>query len=425
MSNSLAIATVSAALAAVITKSVQEVVSGSQVVIGQPHATPPGDALHWVQLCLYQVSPNVALRNADLPTRNSAGKLSQKPQVALDLHYLLAFYGDEKDFEAQRMLGAVARDLHANPILTAKIIRDAVASWPVLAGSNLSQAQQQVKLTPLTLSLEELSKLWSVFFQTPYALSIAYHVSVVLIEAEDSVNPAPPVLQRGKNDSGVNTLLGAFPQLEKIHISFAEDAVEPSTLPSLPNAWLGLALKIQGKYLQGDIVTLRFSHPLLGEQKLVIAPENTTPTSIGFRLPDDVQAQTDWAAGIYTLSALVERNGETHTSNQLSLNLAAKISQITPANPVPIVANTASVQLTVSPKVLPKQELVLMIGDRQIALDSVSVPSNQVDVVIPQAKPMALQTVYLRVDGVDSLPIVRGINRPHLAFDERQKVALQ
>jgi hypothetical protein len=41
---------------------------------------------------------------------------------------------------------------------------------------------ERIKLTPLTLSLEDLSKLWSVFFQVPYALSIAYEASVVLIE---------------------------------------------------------------------------------------------------------------------------------------------------------------------------------------------------------------------------------------------------
>ena len=205
MSNSLAIATVSAALAAVITKSIQEVVSGANVVIGRPQATPSAEAAHSVQLCLYQVSPNAALRNADLPTRDSAGKLRQKPQVALDLHYLLAFNGDEKEFEPQRMLGAVVRDLHANPILSADILSDAIASWPVLSGSNLDKAIEQIKLTHLALSLEELSKLWSVFFQTPYALSIAYHASVVLIEAEENAALAPPVLQRGKNDSGVNT----------------------------------------------------------------------------------------------------------------------------------------------------------------------------------------------------------------------------
>ena len=42
------------------------------------------------------------------------------------------------------------------------------------------------------MNLEELSKLWSVFFQTPYALSIAYQASVVLIEPDlEPIDAAP------------------------------------------------------------------------------------------------------------------------------------------------------------------------------------------------------------------------------------------
>lgn len=422
MSNSLAIATVSAALAAVITKSIQEVVSGANVVIGRPQATPSAEAAHSVQLCLYQVSPNAALRNADLPSRDSAGKLRQKPQVALDLHYLLAFNGDEKEFEPQRMLGAVARDLHANPILSPNILSDAIASWPVLSGSNLDKAIEKIKLTHLALSLEELSKLWSVFFQTPYALSVAYHVSVVLIEAEDNATPAAPVLQRGKNDGGVNALLGAFPQLEKIHISFPEDAEGISSLPSLPNAWLGLALKIQGKYLDGKTVTLRFKHPLLGEKDLVIPPEDRTSTAIRFNLPNDAAAQTAWAAGTYSVTVIVEGDGNIHTTNQLSLNLATKITQITPANPIAIVGGEANVSFKVSPQIQPGQTALLLIGDRQVQGQATG---DTVNVVITEAVAMDLQPVYLRVDGVDSLPIARAPNPPRFVFDDAQKVALQ
>ena len=166
MSNSLAIATVTATLAALVQKSVEQAVGGAEVVIGRPRDTN-NNTQRWTHLYLYQVTPNSALRNADLPTRNSAGKVNKRPQVALDLHYLLAFYGDDKELESQRMLGAVARDLHASSVLLRPAIRDVVASWSVLAGSNLDEAVEQIKLTPLPLSLEELSKLWSVFLALP------------------------------------------------------------------------------------------------------------------------------------------------------------------------------------------------------------------------------------------------------------------
>ena len=56
----------------------------------------------------------------------------------------------------------------------------------VLAGSNLHEAVEQVRFSPLSLSLEDQSKLWSVFFQTPHAVSVAYQASVVLIESDEA-----------------------------------------------------------------------------------------------------------------------------------------------------------------------------------------------------------------------------------------------
>jgi hypothetical protein len=420
MSNSLAIATVSAALAAVITKSIQSVVSGSQVLIGRPQATPPGDTQRWVQLCLYQVSPNAALRNADLPTRTSAGDVRQKPQVALDLHYLLAFYGDEKDFEPQRMLGAVTRDLHANPVLSPTIIGNAISSWSVLAESDLDQAIERVKLTQLSLSLEDLSKLWSVFFQTPYALSIAYHASVVLIEAEDTATPAPPVLQRGDQDHGVDALLGSFPQLETIHIGFPEDAASPEAFPSIPNAWLGLRLQIKGKYLMGDSVNLKFSHPRLPTLVIPVAAADRTATVINFELPTNAQAQDDWAAGVYSLTVEVQQGSKSRVTNQLSFNLAAKVTNITPTN-IPLGVAT-QVTVTVSPKVLPAQTPVLLFESLQVPADSIA--QDELTFTIDSAKALPLTPVYLRVDGVDSLPIERLSNPRRLAFANNQMVSI-
>ena len=146
MSNSLAIATVTTALAHIVKSAAESVVTGADVVTGRPD--PAGSPSHRIHLFLYQVSPNGALRNNDIPTRNAAGKPVVRPAAALDLHYLLAFYGNENELETQRMLGAVVRDLHSKPVLTRRMIKDAVASQAFLKGSNLNDAVEQVKFTP-------------------------------------------------------------------------------------------------------------------------------------------------------------------------------------------------------------------------------------------------------------------------------------
>ncbi len=197
MSNFLAIATVTAALKRLLQGAASEAVSGAMVRTGRPEAPSNGGAVApGIDLYLYQVTPNAALRNDDLPTRRGDGTLVQRPKVALALHYLLTFRGDETALEPQRLLGNAARALHASPVITQNLIGLAVADFGFLATSDLADAFELVKVTPLSLALEELSKLWSVFFQIPYNLSVAYQATVVVIEGVEAPQQALPVLDR-------------------------------------------------------------------------------------------------------------------------------------------------------------------------------------------------------------------------------------
>ncbi|HEY3057566.1 MAG TPA: DUF4255 domain-containing protein [Chloroflexota bacterium] len=195
MSNFLAVAAVTASLSHALQAAVGADVPGATVTTVRPDASASATHPPVVNLFLYQVLPNAALRNADVPTRRSDGSLVDKPVAALDLHYLLTFYGDDAQLQPQRLLGSAVRTLHSRPVLTRELIQAAITDPTFAAAvgqSDLGQQIERVKVTPLHLSLEELSKLWSVFFQTPYALSAAYHAAVVLIEAEDQ--PTPPNL---------------------------------------------------------------------------------------------------------------------------------------------------------------------------------------------------------------------------------------
>jgi hypothetical protein len=149
-----------------------------------------------VHLFLYMVTPNATLRNVDLPTRDGQGRIASRPTAALELHYLLSFLGEDLQHEPQRMLGAIATELHANPVLTPDEIRAATLGTE-LAGSRLEQQIERVRMTSEAIDLEEFSKLWSVFFQTQYLLSVAYKASVVLLEADVDAPVAGRVRQRG------------------------------------------------------------------------------------------------------------------------------------------------------------------------------------------------------------------------------------
>lgn len=185
MSNHLAIATVTEGLRYIVENALSAVDSGAGVTTMRPDLSAKETTTH-VNIYLYQVTPNATWRNADLPTRRADGGIVARPTVALDLHYIISFYGDETEgeIEAQRLLGATVAALHARPLLTREVIEEVLAgtSLTVLGDSDLADQVESVRITPSHLNLEELSKLWSVFFQTPYALSVAYQCSLVLIE---------------------------------------------------------------------------------------------------------------------------------------------------------------------------------------------------------------------------------------------------
>ena len=145
------------------------------------------------------MTPNAAFRNVDLPTRRGDGTLVKKPLTALDLHYLFTFIGSDDKLEPQRMLGAVASALDAQPLLSAQNIQSAITSpqfSSFLSTSDLANQVERVRFTPTALSLEEFTKLWSAFFQVEYSLSAAYQASVVLIESSDTPQEALPVQAR-------------------------------------------------------------------------------------------------------------------------------------------------------------------------------------------------------------------------------------
>lgn len=248
MSNYLAIATVTAALDRLLYAAANAAVPGAGTSTGRPKSTDNDQGDAGINIYLYQVTPNTALRNVDLPTRRPDGTLAQRPQTALTLHYLLTFSGRELQMEPQRLLGSAVSALHAQPVLTRDAIRatinTAVAADPnhFLVGSDLADQVETIKFAPLPLNLEELSKLWSVFFQTPYALSVAYQASVVLIEAGGTPQAALPI----RAPQVYGTVLRR-PFIRQV-MSQAGEGV-PITL--------GSTLFIRGTQLQGQMTNVR------------------------------------------------------------------------------------------------------------------------------------------------------------------------
>lgn len=423
MSNHLAIATVSAALGQLALASAQQAVPGVQLRFGRPVAPGAGTNALRLHVYLYQISPHAALRNADLPSRGADGLLTGRPRSALELHYLLAFYGDDQQLEPDRMLGAVARDLHARPVLSPADIADAITAHPSLADSDLGAAIERVKFTPVTLSLDEQSRMWSVLIHTPHALSVIYTASVILLDALEGGTPALPVLRRGPEDQGADARVGSFPSLDAAWIGFPESAVRQPRPPAMRAAQLGARLVIDGANLGGDAVALHFSHPLLPPLGIDIPAADRDARQVRVTLPADAAAQTAWAAGLYGVVATVQRADKTARSPLWPLLLAPRITSIAP-NPVVRVAGTASVAIGCSPKVLPGQAAILLLAERAVAAEPHPAPTDTLHFEIADCAAMSGQLLRLQVDGAESLPVILDPVSGNFVFDDAQRVSI-
>ncbi|MGW0569464.1 DUF4255 domain-containing protein [Streptomyces tauricus] len=191
MSNALAIAHVTQALALLIEANLQpEIDMAVKVEPRKPSADPPPEPT--ITVFLYQVTPNTSQRGADLPTRASDGTLLKRAAAALDLHFLISAYGDETELVGQRLIGSVVRTLHEIPVLPLDII-ELAGEKPYLAESDLAEAAQRVRFTPTVMDIDETSKLWGMLHQTPYTLSVVYQAALVLIEGRETPVAAKPV----------------------------------------------------------------------------------------------------------------------------------------------------------------------------------------------------------------------------------------
>jgi hypothetical protein len=392
MSNFLAVATVTAALHRVLQASAGADVPGATVTTDRPETSTNGASAPTVNIYLYQVVPNVALRNGDLPTRSSGGDLVQRPVAALDLHYLFTFSGADEELEPQRLLGSVVRTLHTQPFLTPQVIaavRTAATAnppvHPALATTDLGDQVERVKFVPLPMNLEELSKLWSVFFQTPYALSVAYQASVVLIEPDLTTVTPLPVLERD-----IHVVPLGRPAIDRIVA--AADSTAPISATT--------AIDILGRELVGDVTRLR----LAGSDRPIAA-------GTGLRIPFDLATVpiAELRAGPATLQVIhrtllgippAEHDGV--ESNVATFTLHPTIAAVAlGAGPV----LTATTDLTVSPG--QRVDLALLdpaTGQRRHVVTGPPRSGDTTSLAFPIAGVVAgSHAVQVVVDGADSL----------------------
>lgn len=381
-------------------------------------------------------TPNAGWRNQAMPWHDAQGRRSSNPPLALDLHYVITAYA-RGDAVAEMLLGTAMHLLHERPRLTAAMLAallDPGALPPTLlalADTRIEDQAELLRITPVSQSLDEASKLWSAL-QSQYRPSAAYDVSVVLIEAErPTVNPLP-VLSRGVmnlatgRDRGVVVQADMGPPLPTL-FSATPLLTQQSVLR------LGDTLRVTGVRLAGSGVVARLTHRLHPTPLEMPVTPNDAGTGFDLVLPNDAAAQSNFIPGVWQLSLRLTPPGEANPreTNAVALLLSADPVLANTGPPLNLAAATAVLsggppQLTVTmrtrPQVRPEQTAVLMLDATGETAEPRTTAASPLVFRFPNSVPAGNRWVRLRVDGVDSPLVLKSGSAP--VFDNTQRILL-
>lgn len=351
-----------------------------------------------LNLFMYYVSLNPALRNLDLPSYDAAGHRVGNPPLALNLHYLVSAYGSTQteQLASEILLGWAMKVFHDNPVVPPQMIQDALSALSsqssgeakLVYASTLAEQMEHLRITPEALTIEEIYRLWPAF-QAPYRPSSAFQVSVVVIQDTSMVTSGPPVRHRR---------LIALP---------LQSPVITAISPAMATA--GQVLTITGANFLGQTVT---DTVVSFDNAATASPSVLRGEELKVTLPGGLQAGTRMAR----VQRLVTFPGEAtprrgFTSSPVPFQLLPVIQDASPIQ----ARHGSPLTLAVSPPVGRTQQVTVYVGDQGIPVPvpaprpGTPATSPTVTVTIPADIPVtgtaagAGVPIRVEVDGASSL----------------------
>jgi hypothetical protein len=384
--NSFAISAVTATM-----KYVLENEGGVAVTTKPPDVTTQTETAR-LNIFLYQVTQNMGYRNNDHPSRSYSGELVRKQQVGIDLHYLLTAYGNQDDeLSSQKTLADTIRVLHENPVFTRDLIKLGIDNpeleLPDIERSDLADQLELVKVTMQSLSLEDLTKIWSSFFKTgSYRISVAYKATVVLLDGKKEPRSTMPVTK-------VNSYVVPF----RVPII---TYIEPQMVPWRAG---GTRIKIVGRNLKADVIKIDFGDQLDAEE--MPEPASASAGELEVAIPDTVAPGIKQVRVLQPLSiGTPETLHKGLESNKALFALVPVITAISPSS----VAGGAKLTIKFEPPITLNKHVVKVIIStyKPLQVPASDIITDTVQVTIPGAGYATNMDLPVRliVDGAESQP---------------------
>jgi hypothetical protein len=344
-----------------------------------------------LNIFMYYASINPALRNLDLPSMSAGGGKLSNPPLALNLHYLITAYGANQ-FDPEILLGWAMQVFHETPVIPPATIQAALTgllaqSTPeckLIAASTLPNQVEHIRITPETLTTEEIYRLWAAF-QTNYRPTTSYQISVVVIQDTQSCTSNLPVQRRTVS---------------------AQPMQVPAIASITPaNATAGQLITISGSNFLGDSP----ADTLVSfDSNAGVAPDVVQGNFVRITLPSTLQA----GPRVVRVLRTVTFPGSTVPHSGFSS--APSVFQLLPVIVIPTAQGTtpfAATQdgtftITVSPAVGSTQQALLNIGNHAIPSDDrpVTGPASSTTLTfrIPATLSVGLYPLSVSIDGAQS-----------------------
>lgn len=179
MSDYTAIADVGETLIDLLRENMGDLITNpaGSIVLISPGEIDGDDSVR-LSLFLYQVVENAHLKNQEMQKIGSA--TLEYPPLPLDLFYMLTSHPaagisdkTERTKEEHSVLGRAMQVLNDNAILAGSALR-----------GGLIENIDELHITSNPLNLDDLTKIWSTFQDTPFRPSVCYRVQVIMIDSK-------------------------------------------------------------------------------------------------------------------------------------------------------------------------------------------------------------------------------------------------
>jgi hypothetical protein len=344
-----------------------------------------------VNIFMYHISFNSGWRDIGLPELDSCGTRISSPPLAIDLHFLFSAYGPN-ELDGEILLGWAMQIMHEQPVLTRDLVQTAlstIASTPGATAedqhvghSTLADQAELIKLSPQSLTTEEVYRLWPAF-NAHYRATAAYLATVVLI-------------QRPR------------PMRASLRVQTRNILVQPLDRPVIENISPGLLatgeqLLIAGHHFLGDSAS---DTVVTFDDGTSVAPDTVRDAAVRVTIPPALLAGM---RGVQiTRRVMFGSPGDPHLGIQS--NLASFMLLPTLVTPPATTQVGTTLTLTVDPPVGRRQRAAVLIGSQSIEIGArpTSAPATSATLAFPIPStgftPVAAPGAVLRVsiDGAES-----------------------